>query len=152
MTAESGPLGNISLAATTFYVSDLDAAVAWYGERLGLEPMSMGADAERYAAFLVGGSILVLEPRTAALDPADPGNESTTVNLVVDKEPRLVHAELVGRGVVCSAIVDSPHYSSFLVRDLEGNRFYVSRPVTAEAQQDLTDAAGAITSAQTGAN
>jgi hypothetical protein len=35
-----------------------------------------------------------------------------------------------------------------LVRDLEGNRFYVSRPVTAEAQHDLSEAANAMTSAQ----
>jgi hypothetical protein len=73
------------------------------------------------------------------------------VNLVVDKDPRAIHDSLTRRGVVCSAIVDSPHYSSFLVRDLEGNRFYVSRPITAEAQQDLTDATTAITSAQSGA-
>jgi catechol 2,3-dioxygenase-like lactoylglutathione lyase family enzyme len=151
MTPKSGPLGNIGLAATTLYVSNLDAAVAWYGEMLGLEPMSMGADAERYAAFLVGASILVLEPRSAAIDAAPPGAESTTVNLVVDEDPRAVHSELTRRGVVCSAVVDSPHYASFLVRDLDGNRFYVTRPVTAQAQQDLTEAAGAISSAQSGA-
>lgn len=149
MADGSSPLGNIGLAATTFYVSDLDAAVSWYGDVLGLEPMAVGADAERYAAFLVGASILVLEPRSAAIDPAVPGNESTTVNLVVDKDPAAVHDELTRRGASCSPILDSPHYSSFLVRDLEGNRFYVSRPVTAEALQDLSDAADAMTSAQT---
>ena len=148
MTDDSGPLGNIGLAATTFYVADLDGAVDWYREMLGLEPMTMGSDAERYAAFLVGGTILVLEPRSAAIDAAAPGAESTTINLVVDKDPRAIHVELTRRGVVCSAVVDSPHYSSFLVRDLEGNRFYVSRPVTAVAMQDLSDAAGAIASSQ----
>jgi len=148
MADGSGPLGNIGLAATTFYVSDLEAALAWYGEVFGLEPMTVGADAEQYAAFLVGASILVLEPRTAAIEPTAPGHESTTLNLVVDKDPAAVREELVGRGAVCSAIVDSPHYSSFLVRDLEGNRFYVSRPVTAEAQQDLSDAATALTAVQ----
>ena len=148
--ADAQPLGEIGLAATTFYVSDLDTALAWYEETLGLEPMTVGTDGDRYAAYLVGGSILVLEPRAAAMEPANPGSESTTINLVTDKDPAAVRAELVLRGVVCSDIVGSPHYSSFLIRDLDGNRFYVSRPVTEEARQDLTDAASAITNAQTG--
>src|SRR5579884_3704914 len=34
MAEDRCPLGNIELAATTFYVSDLEAAVAWYGDVL----------------------------------------------------------------------------------------------------------------------
>ncbi len=150
VTEERGPLGNIALAATTFYVSDLDGAIAWYAEMLGLEPMTVGSDADRYAAYLVGASILVLEPRTAALDPAGPGSESTTVNLVTDRDPAAAREDLVRRGVTCSELVDSPNYSSFLLRDLDGNRFYLSRPLSPEAQQDLSDAASAVTTGQIG--
>jgi catechol 2,3-dioxygenase-like lactoylglutathione lyase family enzyme len=150
MAGDGGPLGTISLAAITYYVSDLDAAVAWYGEKLGLEPMGLGADAERYASFLVGGSILVLEPRSAALEAADPGSESTTINLLVDRDPRQVRDALLQRGIRCSEVVDSPHYCSFLVRDLDGNRFYVSRPATEQARQDVVDAGAVNASAPSG--
>ena len=139
MENEQSPLGSIGLAATTLYVSDLDAAVAWYGEALGLEPMSLGKDAERYASYLVGGAILVLEPLQAAIDAAAPGAESTTVNLVVDRDPAAVRAELLERGVRCSALVSSPHFSSFLVRDPDGNRFYVTRPATEEAAAQVVE-------------
>ncbi len=138
------PLGSIGLAATTFYVSNLDAAVAWYEEKLALKPMTLG-DAEQYASYLVGGSILVLEPRSAALEAAAPGSESTTVNLVVDRDPGNVRSDLLARGVQCGDLVDSPHFRSFLVRDLDGNRFYVTRPTTGAAKAEVEQAT-AITS------
>lgn len=140
-----GPLGAIGLAATTFYVTDLDAALAWYDEKLGLQPLTLGTDAERYASFLVGGSILVLEPRSAALEAAAPGSESTTVNLLVDRDPGDVRSDLVRRGVECGRLVESPHYRSFLVRDLDGNRFYVSRPATDAAKADVDHATAMTT-------
>ncbi|HLH27896.1 MAG TPA: VOC family protein [Acidimicrobiales bacterium] len=127
--AEGGsPLGTVQLAATSFYVADLDSAIAWYEEKLGLAPAMTGADGHRYASYAMGGSIVVLEPRDAALEPPDPGREWTTVNLIVDRDPALVHEDLVSRGVSCSDLVSSPNFLSFLVRDLDGNRFYVTRP------------------------
>ena len=138
MADGQGPLGRIGLAATTFYVSDLDAAVAWYRDNLGLEPQTLAADGE-YASYLIGGSILVLEPRTAALEAAAPGSESTTVNLVVDRDPANVRSDLVQCGVECGEIADSLHYRSFLVRDLDRNRFYVTRPATDAANTDVKE-------------
>ena len=122
------PLGTIQLAATSFYVSDIDAAVAWYDEKFGLQPAMVGVDGHRYASFVMGGAFVVLEPREAALEPADPGPETTTVNLIVDRDPREARQELIGRGVACGELVESPNYLSFLVRDVDGNRFYVTRP------------------------
>jgi len=145
MADAQDPLGSIGLAATTFYVSDLDAAVAWYDEKLALKPMTRGADAEQYASYLVGGSILVLEPRTAALEAAAPGSESTTVNLLVDRDPGDVRSDLIARGVECGELVASPHYRSFLVRDLDGNRFYVSRPATDAAKAEVEHATAITT-------
>jgi catechol 2,3-dioxygenase-like lactoylglutathione lyase family enzyme len=137
MADAQGPLGRIGLTATTFYVSDLDAAVAWYRDSLALEPQTLGAADGEYASYLIGGSILVLEPRTAALEAAAPGYESTTVNLVVDRDPANVRSDLVRRGVECGEIVDSFHFRSFLVRDPDGNRFYVTRPATDVAHADV---------------
>ena len=128
MTEAGSPLGVIQLAATSYYVSDIDAAVAWYEEKFGLKPAMAGVDGHRYASFVLGGAFVVLEPREAALEPADPGPETTTVNLIVDRDPRKVRDDLTARGVSCGELVESPNYLSFLVRDLDGNRFYVTRP------------------------
>ncbi|HXW38669.1 MAG TPA: VOC family protein [Acidimicrobiales bacterium] len=137
MADEPSPLGTIELAATSFYVQDIDAAVEWYGTKFGLRPAMVGTDGHRYASFLMGSAFVVLEPREAALEPAEPGPETTTVNLIVDRDPAEVRAELVGRGVPCGELVRSPNYLSFLVRDLDGNRFYVTRQHTRDG-----DAAG----------
>ena len=132
---DSSPLGKIELAATSFYVSDLDAAVAWYQEKFGLQPMAVGKDGHGYASFLMGAAIVVLEPFEAALEPADPGRENTTINLIVSRDPTEVREDLTQRGVACGPLVPSPNFLSFLVRDLDGNRFYVTRPVSDEAKE-----------------
>lgn len=131
------PLGTVHLAATTLYVRDLDAAVVWYREMLGLEPMVIGRDAHGYAAYQIGTSILVLEPLEAALESAPPGSESTTVNVIVDRDPADAREDLLARGVKCGPMVVSPGFHSFLMRDLDGNRFYITRPVSQEAQEQL---------------
>jgi catechol 2,3-dioxygenase-like lactoylglutathione lyase family enzyme len=128
MADRQSPLGTIEMAATSFYVDDIDAAVGWYEEKFGLQPAMAGTDGHRYASFLMGGAFVVLEPRDAALEAPEPGPEWTTVNLIVDRDPALVRSDLVERGVPCGDLVSSPHYLSFLVRDLDGNRFYVTRP------------------------
>jgi hypothetical protein len=135
----STPLGDVEVVATTLYASDLDRAVAWYEEKLGWCPTMLGSDGDRYAAYMVAGTLIVLEPLEAALEPAAPGHESSTVNLVVQREPREIREELVQRGVVCSDLVESPTYVSFLIRDGDGNRYYVARPVSQEARDAVRD-------------
>jgi catechol-2,3-dioxygenase len=142
MGESQSPLGNIELAATSFYVSELDEAIAWYGETLGLHPMTVGEDGHRYAAYSIGGAVVVLEPTEAAIEPCEPGAESTTINLLVSREPAQVRQELVQRGVSCSDLVESPNFVSFLVRDRDGNRFYVSRPASQEAREAVRDVSG----------
>ncbi len=132
-----GPLGAIGLVAITLYVPDLDEALAWYADKLGFEPMSEGSDGHRFAAFSLGGSIVVLEPIEAALEPASPGHQNTTLNVMVDRDPADVRDELIGRGVSCSELVFS-NYVSFLVRDPYGNRFYVSRAATDQARRAVS--------------
>jgi catechol 2,3-dioxygenase-like lactoylglutathione lyase family enzyme len=129
MTENPGPLGEIGLVAVTLYVADLDKALAWYHEKLGLTPMGLGSDGHAYASFSLGGAIVVLEPIDAALEPAPRGSENTTLNVVVDRDPEEVRAELMDRGVQCGEIVLSS-FASFLIRDLDGNRFYITRPRT----------------------
>jgi lactoylglutathione lyase len=126
---QDGPLGRVGLAAVSLYVSDLDAAVAWYRDTLGLEAVA-GRDGDDYATFSLSGSIVVLEPRRAAIKPVPDGPGATTINLVVDRDVDDVRSELVGGGVECSDIVPSPGFRSFLVSDPDGNRFYITKPAS----------------------
>jgi len=132
------------MVAVSLYVSDLDAAITWYAEKLGFQPMSVGADGHRFAAYSIGGAIVVLEPMEAALEPATPGSENTTLNVMIDRDPAEVRAELLGRGVKCSDLAPSPNYVSFLVRDLDHNRFYISRAVTESARRAVDETAAAM--------
>jgi catechol 2,3-dioxygenase-like lactoylglutathione lyase family enzyme len=125
------------MAATTLYVSDIDQAINWYREKLGLEPAMDGSDGHPYAVYLLGGTFVVLEPIEAALESAGPGAESTTVNLVIDGQPAAVRDTLLARGVVCGGLVESPGFSSFLIRDLDGNRFYVTRPLSSQGAESV---------------
>lgn len=134
------PLGTIGLIATTLYVSDLDASIAWYGEALGLEPTMVGKDGDRYASYVLGNAIVVLEPLRAALEPSPPGSESTTLNVIVDRDPVEVRDALMARGVRCGEVVTSG-FVSFLMRDPDGNRFYITRPANEEARKNVADAA-----------
>jgi hypothetical protein len=96
-----------------------------------------GTDGHRYAGYLLGGSYVVLEPIEAAVESVGPGSESTTVNVVIEDDPAVVYDALVERGVACTALLESPGFVSFLMRDLDGNRFYVTRPRSTEAQESV---------------
>ncbi len=141
MSNTASPIGTVEMVAVSLYVSDLDLAIAWYDEKLGFQPMSVGADGDRFAAYSIGGTIVVLEPIEAALEPSAPGSESTTLNVMTDRDPAEVRADLVSRGVICGELTPSPNYLSFLVRDLDRNRFYISRAVTEEAQRAVEQTA-----------
>ena len=127
------------MVALSFYVADLDKAIAWYAGKLGLTPIAEGKDGHRYASYSLGGSIVVLEPIEAALEPEPLGRENTTLNVLVDADPAEVRVALLTAGVTCSDLAVSPGFVSFLVRDLDGNRFYVSRPSTDETRRGVAD-------------
>jgi catechol 2,3-dioxygenase-like lactoylglutathione lyase family enzyme len=127
MTDDTGALGTIDLAATTLYANDLDAAVAWYDDKLGLTPINISKDGHPFAVFRIGGTLVVLEPIEAALEPSPPGAESTTINLVTKRNADEIRGELIANGVGCGEIVESPNFRSFLIRDLDGNRYYVAQ-------------------------
>jgi catechol 2,3-dioxygenase-like lactoylglutathione lyase family enzyme len=137
MSSAEGPLGVVNMAATTLYVSDIDKAIDWYGDKLGLEPAMAGTDDFRYAGYLLGGVFVVLEPIEAAVEAVGPGAESTTVNVIVENDPAVVRDALMARGVACGPLGESPGYVSFLMRDLDGNRFYVTRAHSSEAQASV---------------
>lgn len=134
-------LGSLSMMATSLYVADLDSAVDWYRDVLGLEPIAQGEDAHPYATYAIGSALFVLEPTEALWKGQGmTGSGAATINLVTDRDPREVLDDLRARGADCSEIVDSPGFSSFLVTDPDGNRFYVTRPVTDDAAAEVRSA------------
>lgn len=130
-------MGAVDAAVTSLYVADLDAAIRWYEDSLGFRPVSLGDDVHPHAAYRLGGSLVVLEPLDTALEPALPPSENTTINLLVHRDASQVRTDLLRRGVRCSEMADSPQFSSFLMRDPDGNRFYVSQPLTNGAKEDV---------------
>jgi catechol 2,3-dioxygenase-like lactoylglutathione lyase family enzyme len=127
----AGPnrLGPIAYAATTLYVDDLEASIAWYRRTLGLEPASVSHDEFAYARYRVGDLVFVLEPASAATDPHDSGRTgAAALNLVVQREPATIRAELLEDGVPCTDLKASPRFETFLVRDPDGHRIYVTKP------------------------
>lgn len=134
-------LGDLSMMATSLYVADLDAAVDWYRDVLGLEPIAVGEDQHPYATYTVGSALFVLEPTDALWQgKGTTGSGAATINLVTDRDPGEVLDDLRAAGAECSDIVDSPGFSSFLVTDPDGNRFYVTKPITDDAASEVATA------------
>lgn len=134
-------LGNLSMMATSLYVADLDAAIDWYRDVLGFEPLAQGKDGHPYATYSVGSALFVLEPTDALWrGKGMTGSGAATVNLVTDRDPREALDDLRAKGAECSDIVDSPGFSSFLVTDPDGNRFYVTKPITDDAASEVATA------------
>lgn len=132
------PLGNLSMAADSLYVADLDASIAWYRDNLGLEPIHVGKDKHPFATYAVGGFLFVLEPMRALWQGAGvTGSGAATINLVTDRSAADVLADLRARGVDCSDVVDSPGFSSFLFTDPDGNRFYIAQPISERAKAEV---------------
>jgi catechol 2,3-dioxygenase-like lactoylglutathione lyase family enzyme len=116
-------------AAVTFYVGDVAASIEWYREALGLEPVAVTEDAFPYAVYDVSGLRLVLEPAHAATDGHDSDRTgAAALNLVVTGDLEPIRQALLDAGSACTEIKRSPRFESFLVRDPDGHRVYLSRP------------------------
>ena len=137
MAEMQSPLGPIDMAPTSLYVADLDAAIRWYEAALGLQPVSIGDEIHPHAAYQFGASLIVLEPIAEALEPAPLGSENATINIMVSRDASEIRQKLLRRAVRCSEMENTVHYHSFLIRDLDGNRFYVSQPVSQQAERDV---------------
>ena len=137
MTEIQNPLGPIDIAPTSLYVADFDASIRWYEDALGLQPVSTGDEIHPFAAYMLGPSLIVLEPIAEAWEPAPPGSGNATINILVSRDASEIRQELVRRGVRCSEMANTIHYHSFLIRDLDGNRFYVSQPVSQQAEENV---------------
>lgn len=114
----------IERIGNVFYVvEDMDAAVAFYGDRLGL-PLKF-RDGDRWATFDVGGATLALaSPEEAG--GAAPGSGAVVSLRVADAEAWTRAAS--ERGVEAGPIETGPHERRVRLTDPDGNRIVVYSP------------------------
>jgi catechol 2,3-dioxygenase-like lactoylglutathione lyase family enzyme len=113
----------IERIGNVFYrVRDMDAAVHFYAEVLGL-PLKF-RDGDRWAAFDVSGVTLALEGSAATSRGG-----GATVSLRIKDLDRLV-AELRQRGADVGEITTGPHERRADLRDPSGNTLVLYEPIS----------------------
>jgi len=110
-----------SLATVVVRVADVEAAAAWYREKLGLEASSEHGDAHR-CVFDVGGTTsLTLRQLERADVPMVPGAATSYPVFAVDDVDE-VWRTLRERDVLVEPIVERATERCFQFLDLDGNR------------------------------
>ena len=121
------------MVATVLRVRDVDASVRWYRDKLGLDPIRVGADGpdHPFASFLIAGSVISLWqlPRGEGRRLKNVDTD-TYVVIVLSRDLEPVRRALLDRGVTVSEIRRSAHNEFVWFYDLDGNRFELSRPST----------------------
>ena len=122
---------NASMVSTVLRVRDVAASVHWYRERLGLEPVRVGADGVEHpiAVYDIAGSVVTLwqlpEGRVRVLLDND---TNTYVVVVVNTELETLRTTLADRGVDVGEVRRSADNEFVWFHDLDDNRFELSRP------------------------
>lgn len=121
-----------SMVSTVVRVRDVAASVAWYREKLGLEPIHVGADgpAHPIAVYGIAGSVVSLWqlPANQARVLADNDRNSYVV-VVVNGELEPARRALIDRGVDVGEVRRSANNEFVWFHDLDNNRFELSRPL-----------------------
>lgn len=119
-----------SMLSTVLRVRDVAESVRWYREKLGLEPLHVGADGDHpIAAYRIAGSVVSMWqlPEGQARTPGD-DDRNTYVVVVMKGDLQPLREVLVGRGVDVGDIRRSADNEYVWFHDLDGNRFELSRP------------------------
>lgn len=131
----------ISAGTATVYVSDMDAAIRFYSEILGLKLTNRFGNA--WATVQVGETLVIgLHPRSA--HHPEPGTKgSVQIGLVLRDEPITEFAARLRRhGVEVSDIIESQEANYVSFADPDGNPIYVGDQdyVVAAADKSTHDA------------
>lgn len=107
----------VSKVTNVYYVvPDMDAAVAFYRDTLGLNVKFQ--DGDKWTQFDVGGTQVAIA--TPAPGQVDPGSNATVVLQVDDLAA--TRADLTARGIAVSEVIGmGDHGSFFTCRDPAGN-------------------------------
>ena len=121
-----------SMAVTVLRARNVDASVVWYRDKLGLEPLHVGADGpgHPFATFSVAGSVVTLwqlpHGQARATEVDDTGSYMV---IVLDADLESVRIALAENGVRVSEVRQSARNEFVWFYDLDGNRFELSRPL-----------------------
>jgi catechol 2,3-dioxygenase-like lactoylglutathione lyase family enzyme len=127
-----GVFDDASMVSTIVRVRDVAASVAWYREKLGLEPIHVGADGPEHpiAVYTIAGAVVSLWQLPANQARVREDNDRNTYVVVVlngDLEP--ARRVLIDRGVDVGEVRRSANNEFVWFHDLDGNRFELSRPL-----------------------
>jgi catechol 2,3-dioxygenase-like lactoylglutathione lyase family enzyme len=123
-----------SMIATVLRVRDVSASIVWYREKLGLEPVHVGADGPEhpFASFSIAGSIVSLWQLPSGQDRSiDDAEGSSYVVVVMNADLEPVREALAADGVTVTEVRRSAQNELVWFYDLDGNRFELSRPAHA---------------------
>ncbi len=127
-----GLFDDASMVSTVVRVRDVAASVAWYREKLGLEPIHVGADGPEHpiAVYTIAGAVVSLWQLPANQARVREDNDRNSYVVVVmngDLEP--ARLALIDRGVDVGEVRRSANNEFVWFHDLDGNRFELSRPL-----------------------
>jgi catechol 2,3-dioxygenase-like lactoylglutathione lyase family enzyme len=127
-----GILDDASMVSTVVRVRDVAASVAWYREKLGLDPIHVGADGPEHpvAVYTIAGAVVALwqlPPNQARVREDNDRNTYVVVVVHGDLEP--ARRVLIDRGVDVGEVRRSANNEFVWFHDLDGNRFELSRPL-----------------------
>ena len=119
-----------TMLATVLRVRDVSASIDWYREKLGLEPVHVGADGPDYpfATFMIAGAVVSLWQLTASETIAPADSSTSYVAVVMNSDLHPVRSLLAERGVEVSEVRQSARNEFVWFYDLDGNRFELARP------------------------
>lgn len=123
-----------SMVATVLRVRDVATSVRWYRDKLGLEPIHVGSDGPDHpiAAYAIAGSVVSLWQLPAGQTRVRNDNDRNSyVVAVMNRDLEPVRQNLVERGVETGEVRRSANNEFIWFYDLDGNRFELSRPLTA---------------------
>jgi catechol 2,3-dioxygenase-like lactoylglutathione lyase family enzyme len=128
----AGIFDDASMAATVVRVRDVAASVRWYREKLGLEPIHVGADGPDHpiATYGIAGSVVTLWQLPAGqARGAEDNDRNTYVVVVITDDLESARQALIANGVEVGEVRRSANNEFVWFHDPDGNRFELSRPL-----------------------
>jgi catechol 2,3-dioxygenase-like lactoylglutathione lyase family enzyme len=125
-----GIFDDASMAATILRVRDVAASVRWYREKLGLEPIHVGADGpeQPFASYTIAGAVVSLWQLPAGQVRMRQDNDRNSyVVVVLSQDLEVARRALIVRGVEVGEVRRSANNEFVWFYDLDGNRFELSR-------------------------
>jgi catechol 2,3-dioxygenase-like lactoylglutathione lyase family enzyme len=128
----SGSFDDASMVATVVRVRDVAASVRWYREKLGLEPIDVGADGPDHpiATYAIAGSVVTLwQLPSGQARVAEHNDRNTYVVVVMKDDLEPARQALIENGVEVGEVRSSANNEFVWFHDPDGNRFELSRPL-----------------------